>query len=623
LAAILNPDQVPSHVLSIPELDFSRDLFEERLVGPWFRLGARTVSPRRTEKGVEDVIMRQSLLLGRARFSKAFAKLDAVGNTLSHMGTPGGHVGAGGKYSYDAFHRFEFASVMGEPLVFEHRDTAGTRLFVNPDLMLFLELEEKTLGNDIWWDPRRGVEVLVRRVLEQDQGGLETIDIRSDHLAKYLQARQMSLVIGHYRHLHLFAPSASAVGAFVKGDLVVGSRKQGTKAILQNWGLRSDVGRVPFLQRRLHLWFEIKPKEINGEDPWEEEPPFDPYSFTLQTSSGAVAPARWTYLRRREGGAYAGVAGDFMEPVYFRQEVLMKYQGSSGFAILDDGSVRHRGYWGLDRSTHRIGNELLSTYIGDFAEGVPFEEWPHWKQYGVEPPSLEAMHVLTHERTVPDAVNFLAEALERLNVAFSYMAGSLRMGSRGPLWRGSLESLAGRQLKWIYPATADDDEFLRRATLTSTLIIEGLHSESMRDLLAAIGGNLHQGQQKKSLGSRLLLQRVTLVALLIRNFAPEITELPDLVVHAEGKAKHADASDLQSELEGLYKRVRNEFAQLAWLYDLRIHGGVAHAPNKELVATTAVHLGLPKENWHRVDYLRLLEQVAESIRNISQHLESV
>jgi len=68
----------------------------------------------------------------------------------------------------------------------------------------------------------------------------------------------------------------------------------------------------------------------------------------------------------------------------------MKYQGSSGFNIMDDGSVRYLGYWGLDRSTSRIGNELLSTYIGDFAEGVPFEEWPHWKQYAVEPPSLEA-----------------------------------------------------------------------------------------------------------------------------------------------------------------------------------------------------------------------------------------
>jgi hypothetical protein len=53
----------------------------------------------------------------------------------------------------------------------------------------------------------------------------------------------------------------------VKGDLVIGSPKQGTKAILENWGLRKDVGKTPFLQRRLHLWFEIKPKTVNADDP--------------------------------------------------------------------------------------------------------------------------------------------------------------------------------------------------------------------------------------------------------------------------------------------------------------------------------------------------------------------
>jgi hypothetical protein len=310
-----------------------------------------------------------------------------------------------------------------------------------------------------------------------------------------------------------------------------------------------------------------------------------------------------------------------MECVYFRQEVLMKYQGSSGYDIMDDGSVRNRGYW-LDRSTSRIGNELLCTYIGDFAEGVPFEEWPHWKQHAVEPPSSDTVQALTAEQTVPAAVNSLLEALERLNAAFSYMAGSFGVNNVGPLWSGSLDSLAGRQLKWVYPATADDDEFLKRATLASTLLADGLHPQSLRRLLGAVGKDLHQ-KDNRTLAPRNLLQRVTLIALLIDNFAPQMAELPQLLAHAEGEAKYADQPDLQSELEGLYKRVRDEFAPLAWLYDLRVHGGLAHAANKQRIAAAAAELGLPKENWHRVDYLRLLEQVAASIRHISQRLESV
>ena len=569
--------------------------------------------------------MRQSLLLDPKHFTKVFDKLESVGNVFGGMGAPGGsarQVGSKKRYRYDSFHQFEFpfASVVGEPLVFLRHDTSGARLFINPDLSLFFELEEKSHGSGIWWDPRRGVEALVRRII--DQGNLETVEIRVDHLARYLQARQMSLVIGHYRHLHLFAPSERAVTEFVEGDLAIGSPQQGTKAILQNWGLRKDVGRTPFLQRRLHLWFEIKPQAISVEDPWTEEPPFDPYSFTLPTRSGAVAPARWSHRRHREGRAYEGEVGDFMERVYFRQEVLMKYQGSSGFDIMDDGSVRYRGYWGLDRSTFRIGNELLSTYIGDFA-GVPFEEWPHWRQYSVEPPSPDASQALDQEQTVPEAVNFLLAALERLNAAFSCMAGSFGLNNVDLLWRGSLDSLAGRQLKWVYPATADDDEFLKRATLTSTLVVEGLYTPSLRRLLNAVGENLHENSENKPLGSRNLLQRATLLALLIDSLEPQTAELPTLITHAEGQASYADEPDLQSELEGLRRRVRDEFAPLALLYDLRIHGGLAHSPNKEKVAVAAAALGLPKGNWHRIDYLRLLKLVAESIHQISEHLGSV
>ena len=623
---IFGRSDIPSHVFNVPELDFSGDLFVERLAGPWFRLGGWTVTGRRDGRDVEDVVMRQSVLLKPRQFTAVFDKLESVGNVLQRLGAPGGeirHRGNEKQYRYNAFHRFEFpfSSVVGEPVVFLLHDTSGAQLFINPDLLLFLNLEEKTRGNGIWWDPRRGLDAVVRRTI--DQGNLETVEIRTDYLVKYLQARQMSLLVGHYRHLHLFAPSQRAVDGFVEGDFEIGSPKSGAKAILQNWGLRKDAGRSPFLQRRLHLWFEIKPRKIDVQDPWALDAPFDAYSFTLPTGIGAVAPARWKHLPSSEGRNFEGGTCDFMTHIYFRQEVLMKYQGASGFEILDNGSVRSR-YWGLDRSTFRVGNELLSTAIGDFAECVPFEEWPHWKQYAVEPPSSETSRALTQELAVPTAVNSLVEALERLNGAFSHMAGAFRVGGNiDPLWRGSLDSLAGRQLKWIYPATADDDEFLKRATLASTLFLEGLYPPSLRTLLRAVSENLHQSSENKPLGSRNLSQRVTLMALLVRTFEPQKAELPTLLMHAEARAGRAERPDLQSELEGLHKQVRDEFAPLAFLYDLRNHGGLAHVPNKEGAATAAAQLGFPRGNWHRIDYLRLLDLVAKSVHQISEHLEAV
>jgi hypothetical protein len=115
-----------------------------------------------------------------------------------------------------------------------------------------------------------------------------------------------------------------------------------------------------------------------------------------------------------------------MEPVFFRQEVLVKYQGDSGFDVRDDGSVSCHGERGLTRSTWRLGNGLLATAIGDFAQGVPFHEWPHWQQHAVEPASSETVAVLKQEQTVAGAVNSLVQALAESVPA-----------SRRELWRSS------------------------------------------------------------------------------------------------------------------------------------------------------------------------------------------
>jgi hypothetical protein len=627
VTAIFSRNDVPSHLSSVHQLDFSGDLFAERLAGPWVRLGAWTPTSPVDERGVEDDIMRQSLVLPPEAFASIFAKLESVGNVLSSLGKPGGviHSAHGQEeYSYAAFHQFEFpfTSVVGEPLVFIHAEASNAGLFINPDLWMFLGLEERTPEYGIWWDPRRGVDALIRRVV---QGNLQTVEIRADYLLKYLQARQMSLLIGHYRQLLLFNPTKAAIGAFVTGELTIGSPAQGSKAFLQNWGLRrGDGDGREYLQRRLHLWFEIKPPAIDIENPWDEVPKFDSYAFTLPTGAGPVAPARWKRLRDTGEREFDGVSCDFMDRIYFRQEVLSKYEVASGFDVKDDGSVSNSGYWGLTRSTSRIGNELLATAIGDFAEGVPFEEWPHWKQYAVEPPSADTANAFWQEVPIPEAVNFLVRALNRLNTAFAEMADFLGATISEPLWHGSLDSLAGRQLKWVYPATAGDDEFIKRATLASTLFLDGLQSASLRKLLNAVGKKLHESFDKSptTLGSRKLLQRATLIALLVEAIQPKTTRLPMLVKQAEGKGKSPIEADLQAELTRLHKRVQDEFAPLAFLYDLRIHGGLAHPPNKQEAASAAAKLGLPKGNWHRTDYLRLLKLITDSFDRISEHLQA-
>jgi hypothetical protein len=608
-------------------LDFTEDLLADRIGGSWFRLGARTDGATPDARRVKDEMLRESLLLPPGAFAAAFSKLDSVGNVLHNLGKPSGSLRQDGRqenYLYEPFHRFEipFTDVVGEPLVFLHEQVSNVGLFINPDLWMYLGLEEKSLGSGIWWDPRRVIDVMVRRTID---GKLQTIDIRPDYLLKYLQARQMSLVVGHYHQLLLFKPTQSQIDAFQTGDITICTATQDSKALLQNWGLQQGIGRGDkYIQRRLHLWFEVPPPSINIEDPWTVEPAFDPCTFTLQTKLGPVAPARWRHSRREQGRPYDGVAGDFMDLAYFRQEVLMKYQVMSGYELKDNGSVWCRDYWALNRSTGRIGNELVYTAIGDFAEGVPFEEWPHWLQYANEPPNQDALTAARQEMPIPEAVNTLFTSLKKLNASFLEMAKSRGLMLDTPLWQGSLESLAGRQLKWVYPATSDDDEFLKRATLTSTLFLDGLQVAPVRAFFGTIHPRLHESFDKspKPLGSRKLLERAVLLTLLMKELQPKDSMLVKLARVAEGKDAIGVEPDLKDELKNLSTRVHNEFAPLAFLYDLRVFGGLAHPPNRQKAGKAAAQLGLPQGNWHRTDYLSLLRLVAECFDRISTYFDA-
>jgi hypothetical protein len=164
MAMIIKRDDVPSHVLSIHEVDLSCDLFAERLEGPWFRLGAQTMQERRNQRGVEEAVSRQSVLLDPEGFADVFDGLESVGNVFHNLGRPGGVVREGGgvrDYGYVPFHQFEFpfTLALAEPLVFLHQDTRGVEFFINPDLWMYFELEERAPGSGIWWDPRRAADV--------------------------------------------------------------------------------------------------------------------------------------------------------------------------------------------------------------------------------------------------------------------------------------------------------------------------------------------------------------------------------------------------------------------------------------------------------------------------------
>ncbi|MBX9877588.1 MAG: hypothetical protein K2Y22_03945 [Candidatus Obscuribacterales bacterium] len=624
---ILERQDIPADAISVPGLDFSRELLADRIDGEWFRLGSYTVLSRRDTSNVEDFVMRQCLLIPTRAFSKLFDRLKSVGSVLQGLGKPVGTVTIDGqkqKYNYSPFYKFNipFSPISGEPVVYLCLAKTTSKFFINPDLWLYLELEEKPADTGIWWDPSRGEEVIRRRLINEDT--LEIVEIRTKYLMRYLKSRQLSLLVGQFRHLHMFDPEEEVIAKCKKGELILGSARKKTKAIIQVCGLRTDITREnPFLQNRLHLWFEIPPPSINLENPWTEAPSFDLHAFTLPTINGLVAPGRFHHEYQSDANAFEGVDCDYLDRIFFRQDVLTKYEGASGFSVGDDGSVVCQDYWGLHRGTMRIGNELISTAIGDFVEGIPFEEWPHWKQYVVEPPSSEIVKSLSDEQTIASAVNRLVSSLEELNEQYKQLSLAFGTACDKLLWNGSLNSLAGRQIKWVYASNANDEVFLTRATLVSTLVLDELNAESLRNLLNHIAPNLHLNNENppKSLGSRKLLQRLVLVCLIIQQFKPKSTEIFSLVIEAERK-EDGQLSDLQRELRELNVNVCTVMEPLAFLYDLRLFGGLAHSPNIKNVSSAAASLGLPPRDWHRTHFLNLLNLIRCAILRIGTSFEN-
>ena len=188
--------------------------------------------------------------------------------------------------------------------MFRRSSTVTSEFVINPDLWLYLELEPRT--PQIWWDPRRGVDVLTHHTIDER---LDIVEIRRDYLLRYLQARQRSLLIAHYHRLLLMRPTEQTVAAFTPTEeMNIGAPERHTKALLQNWGVQRGAD---YLQRRLHLWIEISPPPFDPEHAWREKPPSDVQTFTLPTGVGPVAPGQWS-LHAEE--AFAGPVCDFMDP---------------------------------------------------------------------------------------------------------------------------------------------------------------------------------------------------------------------------------------------------------------------------------------------------------------------
>lgn len=615
-------DQLPESLFAISSLDFAIELFNDPIETAWFCLGSSSVGA-----GLDNTrhVMRRCFLIRPGSLRRAFAGLNAIGNSIGDLGLPSistTHRPAGGQtYHYQPAHEFDLnhSGIRVEPLVSERVGERSSVFLINADLCLHLGLEETNSGSSVWVESRTGTEVLRQR---SSADTFRVVEIQRNYLLRYLRDRRRALVVGHYADARVDRPTPEERALFVPGRVELErARPYRAKVFVISAPLHGALSRRfdGALHRQMHLWFCISPPALDTARTWQEQPTFDVHAFTLPTHDGDVAPERFKVSANFDL-PFAGVDGDFMARVFFRQEVIERYQDSSTFSVADNGAIHCGSFWGLYRSTRLHGNEYISTAIGDFGQGVPYNEWQHWQRYAIPPPGRASLGVAASEPPIATGGTELVEAPEELNGAFGIANFDAGLDG-GRLWDGDIDSVAGHRLKRYYRGEAADDAFLERATLIATLVTEEIRAAAIRPFLQHFGSNLHLSfaNQPTTLQSRALLQRMALVIAIQGALRPDRTEMPSLVRRAEG-ADQSGEPEIRRELGNLFATVRTTFSPLAFIYDLRNVAGIAHRPDLARVGKIVQQLGLPREHWRRSDFLRLLTTVTNCVSSIARIL---
>lgn len=606
---IFSRDEISPDLFAEPELNLAQFCTVNKFPQPWFCLGENT---RDDKPLLKKVVHRETMLLNIDGFQNFADRFDSIGAVVRNLGRPTAWSSSDGglpNYRYVPFYSYEnpFDDFRAEPLAFI-RNLNGD-LVINPDLWLFLELTEKREPQHIWYDSEKHTDVI--QILHDEHS--KRILIKSAYLQKYLRSRQLQLVVSEYRQNLFYSAALTSLDKFAPGRQTFVSKDGSAKAVIESWGPKNDLSKTYFV-RRMQLWSVVSPPPINLDDPFADIPCFDLASFVLPTKNGPVAPARFLgsqVLRHN----FEGTTCDFMDRVYFTQEVLVKYQNLPDHEISDDGAVRHGHFWSFDRSALRFNDDYLSIAIGDFAEGVDKDEWQHWQQFAVDPPDDNYFEYSKTSKHIVGEVNRLVSELYSLNEAFEYFCLKVApVLAYKPLWKGAGNRQAITELKWFFPSHANEAEFRKRATLLSTLVIDDLDPELLRILLNSVNALSAKDSQ---LGSIKLLQRLALVAMLLKVFRKK-SDLKALIELSSSKTSSFENPEFATEAQRIGKRIYNLFTPLFGLYDLRVAAGYAHPPSSEKVVAAAKLLELPERAWGRTEYLVLLGKLITCVSQISE-----
>ncbi|ETA69402.1 hypothetical protein MettiDRAFT_2901 [Methanolobus tindarius DSM 2278] len=185
----------------------------------------------------------------------------------------------------------------------------------------------------------------------------------------------------------------------------------------------------------------------------------------------------------------------FMASVYFRDDVLKKYEGDRNYQIGDNGTVQFGYEWGTFRGCYRVANGIIVVNLGDLGEGLPDEELEHWKLYNILPSEVDLTDHYTDFRFT---INRLVRSMEMVN---SQMKNKIKLyypeasHFNTDLFNDNLFDLEHadyhlRFLKKVMNESTSAEEFEMKVVTLNCLVIDSVNTKLLSKLLNRLDENV-------------------------------------------------------------------------------------------------------------------------------------
>src|SRR3989339_27672 len=181
----------------------------------------------------------------------------------------------------------------------------------------------------------------------------------------------------------------------------------------------------------------------------------------------------------------------FLETVFFKEEVLKKYESNKDFKIGDDGTVLFGYEWGLFRGVYRVAKGYIAVNLGDLGEGFPNKELKHWKQYNIDPRKIKLEDRYFDFRSkIKRMIYFMNLSNKRIKNYLEKFFPEIAIANKNIFILDDTEDVLNHIKKVINNKTTID-EFQSRIIFLNILLIESINTKLINKVFNQVGEDLN------------------------------------------------------------------------------------------------------------------------------------